>query len=155
MTQKDYILRVAEDVGRALAQIIYHKEIHDYQRALSLVDEFFKQSVGIGSGFIHAVSEETLLAMLTLLGVLNVEKALLIAKLLKAEGDIYEEQGNADAAYESYLISLNLLLEIVLRDDHLHDLHVSPEIEDLLGKLDAYELPPDTRHLLLRYYEQG
>jgi hypothetical protein len=24
MTQKDYILRVAEDVGRALAQIIYH-----------------------------------------------------------------------------------------------------------------------------------
>jgi hypothetical protein len=39
MTQKDYILRVAEDVGRALAQIIYHKEIHDYQGALSLSSE--------------------------------------------------------------------------------------------------------------------
>ncbi len=112
--QKDYILRIAEDVGRALAQIIYHQEIRDYQGALSLIDE-----------------------------------------VLKAEGDIYEEQGNPDAAYESYLISLNLLLEIVLRDDHLHDLHVSPEVEDLLGKLDAYELPPNTRHLLLRYYEQG
>ena len=86
---------------------------------------------------------------------IELEKALLIAKLLKAEGDIYEEQGNPNAAYESYLISLNLLLEIVLRDDHLHDLHVSPEIEDLLGKLDAYQLPPNTRHLLLRYYEQG
>src|SRR6266566_1925658 len=145
MIQKDYILRIAEDVGRALAQIIYHQEIRDYQGALSLIDEVLKQSVGMGAGFIHAVSEETLLAMLTVLGVLDLEKALLIAKLLKAEGDIYEEQGNPDAAYESYLISLNLLL----------DLHVSPEVEDLLGKLDAYELPPTTRHLLLRYYEQG
>src|SRR6266705_1663282 len=122
MPQKDYILRVAEDVGRALAQIIYHQDMRDYQGALSLIDEICKQTVGVGSGFIHAVSEETLLAMLTLLGVLDVEKALMIAKLLKGEGDIYEEQGNPDAAYDSYLKSLNLFLEIVLRDGHLHDL---------------------------------
>ena len=152
MPQKDYILRVAEDVGRALAQIIYHKEIHDYQRALSLVDEFFKQSVGMGSGFIHAISEETLLEMLTILGVLDLEKALLIAKLLKAEGDIFEEQGNPNGAYDSYLKSLNLYLKILLRDDNLHDLRVSSEIEELLGKLEDYELPPETRRLLFQLY---
>jgi len=154
MTQKDYILRIAENVGRALAQIIYDKEIHDYQGALSLIDELCKQTVGAGSGFIHAISEETLLAMLTLLGILNVEKALLIATLLKTEGDIYEDQGNPDAAYESYLRALNLFLEILLRDDHLHDLRLSPEVEDILGKLEAYELPLDTRRLLFQYYEQ-
>jgi tetratricopeptide (TPR) repeat protein len=152
MLQKDYILRVAEEVGRALAQVIYHKEIQDYQGALSLIDELCKQTAGMGSGYIHAVSEESLLAMLTLLGVLNIEKALIIAKLLKAEGDIYEDQGNADEAYGSYLKSLNLFLEILLRDDHLHDLHVSPEIEDLLGKLEAYKLPPNTRRLLFQFY---
>ena len=154
MTQKDYILRIAENVGRALAQIIYEREIHEYQGALSLIDELCKQTVGAGSGFIHAVSDETVLAMLTLLGILNVEKALLIATLLKAEGDIYEEQGNPDAAYESYLKALNLFLEVVLRDDRLHDLRVSPEVEDILGKLEAYELPLDTRRLLFQYYEQ-
>ena len=42
--------------------------------------------------------------------------------------------------------------EIVLRDDHLHDLRVSPEIEDLLGQLDAYELPQHTRRRLLQLY---
>ncbi len=152
MTQKDYILRIAEDVGRALAQIIYHKEIQDYQGALSLIDELFKQTVGAGSGLIHAISEETLLAMLTLYGVLNIEKALLIATLLKTEGDIYEHQGNADAAYESYLKSLNLFLEILLQDDNLHDLRVSSAVEDLLGKLDAYELPSKTRQILFRLY---
>jgi len=154
MTQKDYILRIAENIGRALAQIIYEREIHEYQGALSLIDELFKQTVGAGSGFIHAVSDETVLAMLTLLGILNVEKALLIAKLLKAEGDIYEDQGDPDAAYDSYLKALNLFLEIVLRDDHLHDLRCSPEVEYLLSKLEAYELPLDTRRLLFRYYEQ-
>ncbi len=154
MSQKDYILRIAEDVGRALAQIIYHKKIQDYQGALSLIDELFKQTLGAGSGFIHAISEETLLAMLTVVGVLNLEKALLIATLLKAEGDIYEDQGNPDEAYDSYLKSLNLFLEIVLRDDHLHDLRVSQEVEDLLGKLEAYELPLNTRRLLSQYYEQ-
>jgi Family of unknown function (DUF6483) len=154
MTQKDYILRIAENVGRALAQIIYDKEIHEYQGALSLIDELCKQTVGAGSGFIHAISEETLLAMLTLLGILNVEKALLIATLLKAEGDIYEDQGNPDAAYDSYLKSLNLFLEILLRDHKLHDLRVFPQVEDLMGKLEEYELPLNTRHLLSQYYEQ-
>jgi Family of unknown function (DUF6483) len=152
MLQKDYILRVAEDVDRALAQIIYYQDMRDYQGALSAIDEVCKQAVGTDAAFIHAVSEETLLAMLTLLGVLDVEKALLMAKLLKVEGDIYEKQGYPDAAYESYLISLNLLLEIVLRDDDLHDLRVSPQIEDLLGKLDAYELPQYTSRRLLQLY---
>jgi tetratricopeptide (TPR) repeat protein len=154
MTQKDYILRIAEDVGRALAQIIYHQDIQDYQGALNLIDELFKQTVGAGSGFIHAISEETLLAMLTLLGIVNLEKALLIATLLKAEGDIYEDQGNPDAAYDSYLKSLNLFLEIFVRDDKLHDLHVFPQVEELLGKLEDYELPLNTRRLLSQYYEQ-
>ena len=77
----------------------------------------------------------------------------MIAKLLKAVCDIYEEQGNPDAAYESYLTSLNMFLEIVLRDDHLHDLRITPEVEDLLDKLEAYELPLNTRYLVLRYYE--
>ena len=117
-----------------------------------MIDELFKQTVGAGSGFLQAISEETLLAMLTLLGVLNVEKALLVATLLKTEGDIYENQGSPEAAYESYLKSLNLFLEILLCDDNLHDLHVSTEVEDLLGKLEAYDLPLNTKRLLSNFF---
>ncbi len=80
MLQNDYILRVAEDVDRTLAQIISHQDMRDYQGALSLIDEVCRQAVGTDSDFIHAISEETLLAMLTLLGVLDVQKTLLMAK---------------------------------------------------------------------------
>jgi len=40
------------------------------------------------------------------------------------------------------------------QDDKLHDLRCSPEVEDLLDKLEVYELPLTTRYLLFRYYEQ-
>jgi hypothetical protein len=43
MLQNDYILRVAEDVDRALAQIISHQDMRDYQGALSLIDEVCRQ----------------------------------------------------------------------------------------------------------------
>jgi hypothetical protein len=154
MTQKDYILRIAEDVGRALAQVLYHKEIRDYQGALSLIDELLKQTVGMGSGFIHSASEETILSMLTLLGTLDVDKVFMVATLLNSEGDLYEDQGNPEAAYYSYLKSLNLFLEISLHADNILNLRSFPEVEDLLGKLDDYDLPLNTHRLLFRYYEQ-
>jgi hypothetical protein len=63
MTQNDYSLRMAEDVGRALAQVISHKEMHDSQGSLALIDALFKQAVGAGSGLIHAISEEPAMSL--------------------------------------------------------------------------------------------
>jgi tetratricopeptide (TPR) repeat protein len=154
MAQRDYILRLAEAVGRALAQVLYHREIKDYQGALNLIDEQLKQTVGMGLGFIHSVSDETLLSLLTSLGELNVDKAYMVATLLKAEGDVYTDQGNPDEAYYSYLKSLNLFLEIVLLDNNLRNTGGFPEVEHLLSYLEEYELPTDTKRLLFRYYAQ-
>ena len=53
MLQNDYILRVAEDVDRALAKIISHQDMRDDQGALSLIDEVCRQAVGTDSDFIH------------------------------------------------------------------------------------------------------
>ncbi len=153
MTQRDYILRLAEEIGRALAQILYHKQIKDFSGALSFIDEQYKQTLGMGAGFIHSVPEETLLAMLTSLGTLNTEKCWLLATLLKAEGEIYEEQGNDDESYYCYLKSLNLFLEVLLLDGNISDVDYVPELEGLLYKLHDYELPTTTELKLLQYYE--
>src|SRR5437588_2842362 len=153
MSQRDYILRLAEEVGRALAQVIYHRQRQDYQGALNFIDEQYKQTLGMGAGFIHSASEETLLAMLTSLGALNTEKCWLLATLLKAEGEIYEEQGNDDESYYCYLKSLNLFLDVLLLDDKISDVDNVPELEGLLYKLHDYELPTKTELKLLQYYE--
>ena len=153
MAQRDYILRLAEEIGRAFAQILYHKQIKDYAGALNFIDEQYRQTLGIGAGFIHSAPEDTILAMLTSLGTLNTEKCWLLATFLKAEGEIYEEQGNEDESYYCYLKSLNLFLEVLLLDDKISGADYVPELEGVLFKLHDYELPTKTELKLLQYYE--
>ena len=114
MSQKDYILRIAQEFGSALAQVLYNRQIKDYAAAHKLIDEQSKQIFGMGIGFMRSVPEETLLSMLTSFDTLDTEKCWLLAILLKAEGDIYEDQGNASESYYSYIRSLNLFLEVLL-----------------------------------------
>lgn len=153
MAQRDYILRMFEEMSRALAQVVYHRQIKDYRASHELIDEQFKQTLGMGSGFILALPDETLLAMLTTLDTLNVEKCWLIATLLKAEGDLFEEEQNADKSYYSYLKACNLFLETLYILPHNGEIEKSAEIEELLRKLEEYELPLRTRQLLFWYFE--
>jgi uncharacterized protein DUF6483 len=155
MSQRDYILRIAEEFGRALAQVLYNRQIKDYAAAHTLIDEQCKQAFGMGIGFMRAVPEETLLSMLTSFDSLDSEKCWLLAILLKAEGDIYQDQGNASESYYSYVRSLNLVLEVLLLDTTVTGLEAVPELEDLLFRLSDYELPARTKLLLFRYFDRA
>jgi hypothetical protein len=153
MAQRDYILRMFEEMSRAVAQIIYQREIKDYQATHDLIDEQFKQTLGMGSGFLHSLPDETLLSMLTTLGALNIEKCWLIAMLLKAEGNLYADEQDEDKSYYSYLKSCNLFLEALYDQNQHCDIEKIAEIEELLGKLEDYELPLRTMQLLFWYFE--
>lgn len=153
MAQRDYILRMFEEMSRAIAQIVYQREIKDYQASHDLIDEQFKQTLGMGSGFIHSLSDETLLSMLMTLGTLNVEKCWLIALLLKAEGDLYTSEQDENKSFYSYLKACNLFLEALYNQNQNRDIEKIAEIEELLRKLEDYELPLRTRQLLFWYFE--
>lgn len=154
MSQRDYILRLFEEFSRAIAQVLYHRQLKDYAAARNLIDEQCKQVLGVGIGFIHSIPEETLLSMLTSFGTLNTEKCWLLAMLLKAEGDIYQDQGNSNESYYSYLKSLDLVLEVLLLDTTISSTDFVPELEGLLYKLSEYELPKRTRLKLFQYFDQ-
>jgi tetratricopeptide (TPR) repeat protein len=154
MTQRDYILRIAEQVGRVLARVLYNKQQQDYQGAHEFIDEQFRQMLGMGAGFVHSAPVETLLAMLTSMGALDVERCWLLATLLKADGEIYEAQGDEDGSYYCYLKALNLFLAVLAGDDEQRKLDPVAEVEGLLYKLSNYELPTSTKMHLLRYFEQ-
>jgi len=155
MSQRDYILRIAQEFGRALAQVLYNREIKDYTAAHSLLDEQCKQIFGMGIGFMRSIPEVTLLSMLTSFDTLDTEKCWLLAILLKAEGDIYEDQGNASESYYSYIRSLNLFLEVLLLGTISSGRSIVPEIEDLLSRLSDYDLPIRTKLLLFRYFDHA
>lgn len=153
MAQRDYILRMFEEMSRVIAQIVYQREIKDYQATHELIDEQLRQTLGMGSGFLHSLPDETLLSMLTTLGTLNIEKCWLIAILLKAEGDLYADEQDENKSYYSYLKSCNLFLEALYNQNQHRDIEKIAEIEELLGKLEDYELPLRTMQLLFWYFE--
>jgi Family of unknown function (DUF6483) len=153
MAQRDYILRIAQELGSALAQVLYNRQIKDYTAAHKLIDEQSKQLFGMGIGFMRSVPEETLLSMLTSFDALDTEKCWMLAILLKAEGDIYEDQANASESYYSYIRSLNLFLEVVLLGTANTDRNIVPEIDELLSRLSDYDLPVRTKLLLFRYFD--
>jgi tetratricopeptide (TPR) repeat protein len=154
MPQSDYILRLAEQVGRALAQILYQQERQDYQGALTFIDEQYKQMLGMGAGFIHTASDETLLAFLTSVGELDTEKCWLLATLLKAEGEIHQMQENENDSYYCFLKAMNLYLEVLSTDSSYDHIDAVAEIEGLAYKLADYDLPHHTQEMLFRYFER-
>ncbi len=153
MTQKDYLLRMFENMGRVLAMIAFQREIKDYETAFTLLDEQFKQSLGMGRGFIHSVPEETLLALLTTLNELNIDKCWLVATLLKVEGDLYTDQGNENERFYSYLKACNLFLEALYQQYGQKAIERVEEVEELAEKLTYYELPLRSRQLFFWYFE--
>jgi len=64
MMNKDYILRMAERFGRALAIILQLRQSNKYEEALIAIDDMFLHTVGYTSSFINSASEEMLLNLL-------------------------------------------------------------------------------------------
>ncbi len=153
MINKDYLLRIAEKVGRALATIIGLREYNKDEEALIYIDDLLLQTVGLTSRFLNSLSEEMLVKTISPLGILNVEACMWIASMLKAEGEIYESQNNAAASYYRYHKALYLFLVLILQEPVPNDSDVYGNIDILLNKLTDYELPAATKNHLFAYYE--
>lgn len=155
MINKDYILRLAERLGGLLARILFLREANQQQEAFILIDEAFRQITGLTTGLINALPEERLLAMLSPHDVLNVELCFYVAALFKAEGDVYASLDKQNESYYRHLKALNLFLELFLRGKNIDDLDLFPNIDDLVQRLEEYELPLPTSRKLFSYNEKA
>jgi hypothetical protein len=153
MINKDYLLRMAEKVGRVLATIIGLREFNKDEEALIYIDDVLLKTVGLTSRFLNSLSEEMLVKTISPLDILNVEACMWIASMLQAEGEIYQSQDNAMASYYRYHKALYLFLALILHEPVPNDADVYGTIDTLLDKLEDYELPAATKNLLFAYYE--
>jgi hypothetical protein len=155
MINKDYLLRMAEKVGRALATIMGLRKYNKDDEALIFIDDTLLKTVGLTSRFLNSLSEEMLVKTISPLATLNVEACLWIASLLKSEGEIYESQDNTQASYYRYHKALYLFLTLILHEPVPDDSNVYGDIDTLSNALEDYELPTPTKILLFAYYEQS
>lgn len=154
MMEKDYLLRMFGQMARAISRLIFLKDQKDYALALEFSDQLYHEILGAGSGFVNSISDEMLLNMLTSAQTLDVDKTLMIARILSTEGDIYQELGNSTESYYRNLKALNLYLAVADFEQN-SQLNVITDlqhpIEDLNTKLAEFELPATTTNRLQRF----
>src|SRR5262245_21587078 len=115
MIRRDYILRMVQQVGEALARISALKQGEKWKQTEEAVDEEFNRLVGAGPQAVAQLSETELLAKLTQGEPTQIvrHKMLLLTTLLKEAGDAATAQGNIEQGHAYYLKGLHLLLDVM------------------------------------------
>ena len=155
MIRQDYIMRMIEQLLRVLAEATALKKANKYSEALLALDQALQELTGFDAKFLNSLPDESLILMLKTGDVLDADKCIIIADLLQAEGDIYEAQSQIEESYYRYLKALNLFLAAFLSHIQTNLPHHFTQIEPLVEKLAAYELPGKTKYNLWQYYEQS
>jgi hypothetical protein len=154
MINKDYILRLAEQVGYEISILVGLRKRNRFEDELLTIDTTLLKFTGMTSRFINSLSDETLLQSLSPLGKLNVDTSLWISALLKEEGEAYDALNNSHESYYRYVKSLYLLLELLHQEHVPFDSPLYEDAGDLISKLSNYELPLYVQQKLFRHNEQ-
>src|SRR5215471_10989883 len=153
MLRKDYIMRLIEQLGVAMARIISLKQNSQTHEALKEIEQACEKYLGLDPRVIGAASGEALLTLMSMGGKFDPRRAVLLGELLKEEGDLYEMESMADRSYWGYTRSLWLFLESLNQDPSLRTPENIQDIGFLLGRLARYELSPELKSRLLAYHE--
>ncbi|WP_368490019.1 DUF6483 family protein [Clostridium sp. BJN0013] len=136
-----------------LEQIIFNKKNENYTKAMNLIDDAFKYIFRLSIKFFNSFSTENLLEIIKSDGTINVDKYIMMAKLLKEEADILENQHKTEDAFYIYEKSLNLFLNAYLiKDDHCNLENYFSDIDPIIIKISPYKLSLDVENKLIEYY---
>jgi tetratricopeptide (TPR) repeat protein len=154
MYQRDYIMRMIEQLTAGIARIAGLRQEKKHQEALATADELLTRLFRMNGNLLRSLSARNIIEMMRMHGHLETEPLKAMARLLKEEGDIYLQMGRFADAYHSHLKALDLLLAAAPEEDDSDGMDLRREIEELLHRLGEYVLPADTLRELCSYYEQ-
>jgi tetratricopeptide (TPR) repeat protein len=155
MLTEDYVMRMINQAVAVLVKIVGLKKGGNYQEAQQAVDQALEQLLGLRADIIKRLDDESLLKALTQQDRLDIERLALIADLFKEKGDILAAQSQISESRESYLRSLVFHLETGFDETAPPSMELTGEIESLVQKLGAQDLPDDTLWVLFCYYERA
>ena len=152
MVRKDYILRMIEQIVAVIHELAGLKIAQNYAAALGLLDATYPRLTGLDGDVLRNAAPETLLQLLSFGGVLDANRCIAAAELLKEDGDIRAALDQDSVAYACYDRALFLFVTLV-------EIHGSTLLDGRLARIDAvadaiavYELPVAVGRRLFDYY---
>lgn len=155
MFQRDYIMRLIEQLSQAVGAMLGLKKEMKQQEAVALVGETFKRLFGLNPGLIRALSERDLIDLLNRDGEASAEKMLVFAALLKEEAELLAELDKSDEAYRLSVKALNISLIAAADGPSAELFDTAGQVDSMLRHLSGYEVPKETKLLLWPYFESA
>lgn len=156
MFQRDYFMRMIEQMTEAVGQILNLRRERKHEDALLFIDELLDKKFRLSSKLIRSLSDEDLMKMMTTNGILETDHLQAIALLMKQEAEVNAELGREDESFFAYLKSLHLFVRLALAGAEPTFAEPREMIKELQDKLLPYELPMKSKRLLLEWnMEEG
>jgi tetratricopeptide (TPR) repeat protein len=140
MLIEDFILRQISLLAAFLAKVTGLSKAGQFQEARAMIDQAIEETLGLNANIVKQMDQAGLLNLLTTLNVPDSGKALVIANLFEAEGDVLALQGNKEESQECYQRALNLLLEITPQSPDDFEKEWALKIDGLESKLSDTEI---------------
>ena len=103
----------------------------------------------------HALSEEDLVQLLHSRGGIDPQRCWSLAELLREEALIYDDLGQISESMPRFIKSLRLYLEVIEEIDDLPKLLNVTGIEQIIDRIDEFNLPRVTGSRTLEYLERS
>ena len=143
MFQRDYILRLVEQLAKTLGAVLTLKKARRFDEAELAVSEAAKNLVGLDVKTLLALPVDQIVSLFSPSGSLDAGKCIVVAEILYEYGEIKSLRGEEDLAYHARIRALSLLLEVSGREslERIPDAQrYLRQIESLTGALSDY--PP-------------
>lgn len=154
MLQEDYIIRMIRLAVAALASVLGLKTAGSYQQAQDLIAVTLTQLTGMDGRLLNSLDDGSLLAVLSNRQGLDYDRVLIVADLLKEDGEIYTALKLANDARPCYLRALSLYLEAALGPLEYPPDELGARIDGMLAALGEAPLPLETLYPLWFYFEK-
>ncbi len=153
MIQKDYILRMVQQLAMVLARVLFHKQMNNYDRALEEIDVAFRTLLQLEPGSIAFMPTEDILQKLETAGGKNWEKCIVMAELLKEEGEIYElKNSQFESVSFMYIKAMRLFVEAAWNDRLFRTGEYFKKMTDLIDRIPLDLVDDDLKYDLYRFY---
>jgi hypothetical protein len=157
MIRQDYIMRMIEQLVKALSKILFNKEAGNYNAAINDIDAAFNSITGLDYNMINDLSASDIISVLKMSkddAAVSI-KCIVIAKLLKEKTDIAKlnSDENSRLIY-NYQKAINLYLEGILNNKNV-EIDLSNYYADVkdIAKIIEDEMLQNSRYRLFKFYE--
>jgi len=154
MLTDDYIIRMINQAIDVLIRVINLKASGEYQQAQQLIEQSLEQLIGLRIDLLQSLDDQNILGTLSINGIPDANRILLVADLFKEEGDVLASQNMVTSSIRSYQRALYFYLIYENSTNPTDATILKGNIEFLANALEYINCQIETELMLSDYFER-